>query len=192
MRGHVVQTFGFVDVALAVFGRDFLEKIFKVRLDVGIGVLLNDQRGRGVAAENRQEPGRDILLAKRARYLRANLDKTFAAGLNVQAVERLAHRKGRGLEAVAMRPAATYRTLKSQGPPSSCFYIGEREVRSAQALPRKCRTATRRAKKSHSGRYLFFTFPRLRVTWGDLGIGAPRGTGRVSGLQPRLLFALVV
>ena len=44
MRGHVVQTFGFVDIALAVFGRDFLEKIFKVRLDVGIGVFLNEQR----------------------------------------------------------------------------------------------------------------------------------------------------
>ncbi len=29
LRGHVVQTFGFVDIALAVFGRDFLEKIFR-------------------------------------------------------------------------------------------------------------------------------------------------------------------
>ena len=92
MRGHVVQTFGFVDIALVVFGRDFLEKIFQIRLDVGIGVLLNEQRGRGVAAENRQESGRDILRAKPARDLGADLDKTFAAGLNVQAMERLAHR----------------------------------------------------------------------------------------------------
>src|ERR1700730_10567735 len=83
MRGHVVQTFGFVDIALAVFGHNFLEKIFKVRLNVGIGIFLNEQRGRGVAAENRQEAGRDILLAKPARYLRADLDETFAAGLNV-------------------------------------------------------------------------------------------------------------
>ena len=98
MRGHVVQTFGFVDIALAFFGRHFLEKIFQIRLDVGIGVLLNEQRGRGVAAENRQEAGRDILRAKPARYLRTDLDKTFAAGLNVQGMERLAHRKLRGLD----------------------------------------------------------------------------------------------
>jgi hypothetical protein len=39
--GHVVRTFGFVDIALAVFGRDFLEKLFKVRLNVGIGIFLN-------------------------------------------------------------------------------------------------------------------------------------------------------
>src|SRR5580704_9299244 len=96
MRGHVVQTLGFVDIALAVLGCDFLEKIFKVHLDAGIGVLLNEQRSRRVAAENRQEAGRDILLAKPARNLRPDLDKSFAAGLNVQAMERLAHRKGRG------------------------------------------------------------------------------------------------
>jgi hypothetical protein len=75
-------------------------------LNVGIGVLLNEQRGRGVAAENRQEAGRDILLAKPARYLRADLDETFAVGLNVQGIKRLAHRNGRSLEAAAMRPAA--------------------------------------------------------------------------------------
>lgn len=56
MRGHVVQTFGFVDIALVVFGRDFLEKIFQIRLDVGIGVLLNQQRSRGVAAKTVKRP----------------------------------------------------------------------------------------------------------------------------------------
>jgi uncharacterized RDD family membrane protein YckC len=39
----------------------------------------------------------------------------------------------------------------------------------------------------------FLHFPAIaRNMTCDLGIGAPRGTGRVSGLPPRLLFALVV
>ena len=118
-----------------------------------------------MAAENRQEAGRDILRAKPARYLRAELYKTFAAGLNVQAMEDLAHRKGRGLEAVAMRPAANLPHLEIAK--AAIFMFLSQRARSPlshQALPQKCCTATRRAKKSVQAQYLFFTFPRLGVT----------------------------
>jgi hypothetical protein len=142
-----------VDIACAVFGGDFLDKILKIRLDVGIGILLNDQRGRGVAAENRQEAGGDILLAKPARYLRANLDKAFAGGLNVQGMERLAHRKGRRLEAVAMRPAANLPHFEITGAAIFMFLMpASAKSAAAPSFAAKMRTATRRAKKSRSGR----------------------------------------
>jgi hypothetical protein len=101
-----------------------------------------------VAAENRQEAGRDILLAKPARCLRADLDETFAAGLNVQPMERLAHRKGRRLEAVAMRPAANLPHFESRGQPSLCIYVEEREVRCRAKLCRKNAAPPRDARKN--------------------------------------------
>src|SRR3984893_9141562 len=135
MRGHVVQTFGFMNIAIAVLRRDFLEKTFQIRLDIRIGVLLNEQRGRGVAAENRQEAGRDVLLAKPARHFRADLDKTLAAGLNVQAMERLAHRKGCRLEAVAIMPAANVPHFEiARAAIFIYFYVSEREIRSRPKL----------------------------------------------------------
>jgi hypothetical protein len=100
------------------------------------------------------------LRAKPARYLRAELDKTFAAGLNVQAMEDLAHRKGRGLEAVAMRPAANLPHLEIARAATFMFLSQRaRSPLSRQALPQKCCTATRRAKKSRSGPIPFLHFP---------------------------------
>jgi hypothetical protein len=51
-----------------------------------------------VAAENRQKPGRDILLLNPKRDSAADLNKAFAFGLNVQGMERLAHWNDRGFE----------------------------------------------------------------------------------------------
>jgi hypothetical protein len=51
-----------MDIAFAVFRRDFLKKTFEIGTDIGVGILLDEQRGRGVAAENRQESSRNFLL----------------------------------------------------------------------------------------------------------------------------------
>src|ERR1700730_16582323 len=92
MRRHIVQTFGSMDVALAIFRCYLVEKAFQIRLDIGVGVLLNEERGGGMAAENRQKAGRDLLLGHPGGHQRRDLDKTFALGLNIQEMERLAHR----------------------------------------------------------------------------------------------------
>jgi len=91
MGRHVVETFAFVDVALAVFWRDRLEKIFQIRPDIGVGVLLNEKRGGGMAAKDREQAGHDRLFCQPGGQWAGDLDKTFAAGLNVQGMERLSH-----------------------------------------------------------------------------------------------------
>ena len=77
MPRHIVQTFGSMDVALAVFRRDLVKKAFQIRLDIGVGVLLNEERGGGMGAENRQKAGRDLLLRYPGGHLRRDLDKTL-------------------------------------------------------------------------------------------------------------------
>ena len=47
-RRHVVQTFATMDVALVVS----LRKNFEIRLDIGVGIPLNEKRRGGMAAEN--------------------------------------------------------------------------------------------------------------------------------------------
>jgi hypothetical protein len=76
----------------------------------------------------------------------------------------LAHRKGRRLEAVPMRPAEPYRSLKSQGSPSVYFDVVEREIRCRAKLCRKNAARHKAREKIAFRRYLFFTFSRLRVT----------------------------
>jgi len=92
MCRHIVGTFGAMNVALAVFRRDRLEKSFQIRPDIGIGILLDEKRGGGMAAEDCEQAGRDLFPGQPSGQLRGDLDKAFAAGLNVQGMERLPHK----------------------------------------------------------------------------------------------------
>jgi hypothetical protein len=98
VRRHVVRTFGAVNIAPSALGCDLFEKSFEIGSNIGVGVLLNQKGGGGVAAENRQNTGGDVLPAGPRRHLRRDLDETFAASWNVQVMERLTHRNERGLE----------------------------------------------------------------------------------------------
>lgn len=91
MGGHVVGSLDAVDITPLVLRRDCFEKIFEILLDIGIGVFLDEERCRGVAAENRQEAGRNILVLEPKRDFAANINKAFAVGVNVQGMKRLAH-----------------------------------------------------------------------------------------------------
>jgi len=98
MRRHVIQAFASMDVTLAVLRRDRLEKPFQIRQDIRAGILLNEKRGGGMAAENREQAGRDVLPGRPSGQLRGDLDKTFAEGLNVLGMERLTHWNKGGFE----------------------------------------------------------------------------------------------
>jgi hypothetical protein len=91
MRGHVVWSFRLMNIALVVFWRDGLKKIFKISLNVWVGIFLNKERRRSVAAKYCQKAGRDILASQPKRNFAGDFDKTFASGLNVKRVQRLAH-----------------------------------------------------------------------------------------------------
>jgi hypothetical protein len=97
MRGHVVWSFRLMNIALVVFRRDGLKKIFKISLNVWVGIFLNKERRRSVAAKYRQKAGRDILASQPKRDFAGDFDKTFASGLNVKRVKRLAHQKFKAL-----------------------------------------------------------------------------------------------
>jgi hypothetical protein len=98
MRRHVVGTFTSMNVACAILGRDLFEKSFEIGTNIGVGVLLNKQRGGGVAAENRQKTAGDILPPNPGRNLCRELGETFAMSLNLEAMERLTHWNNQGFE----------------------------------------------------------------------------------------------
>jgi hypothetical protein len=98
MRRHVVGTFTSMNVARAILGRDLCKKSFEIGTNIGVGVLLNKKRGGGVAAENRQKTGGDVLPGDPGRHLRRDLDETLAMSLNLEAMERLTHWNNQGFE----------------------------------------------------------------------------------------------
>ena len=51
-----------------------------------------------MAAEDREQTGRDLLTGDEGRDLRGDLDKTFAMGRNLQAMKCLTHGKDRAFE----------------------------------------------------------------------------------------------
>ena len=51
-----------------------------------------------MTAENREQAGCDVLPGHPGRQLRGDLDKTFAMGRNMQAMESLVHRTDQGFK----------------------------------------------------------------------------------------------
>src|SRR5271166_2889377 len=91
MRRHIVWPLGLMRVARLVLRRDALEKGGKVPLHVRIGVFLNQERGGGVPAEQRQQAGRDRFPAYEGGDVAGDLDEALASRLDAQLMQRLAH-----------------------------------------------------------------------------------------------------
>ncbi len=66
VRRHVVRPLGVVDVARA-FRRGLLEPVRQVGAHVRVGVLLDEERARGVAAEDGQQSVACALVRQPAR-----------------------------------------------------------------------------------------------------------------------------
>ncbi len=91
MCRHVVWPLRPVDIALAVFWSDCFEKVFEIRLNIRIGVFLNEKRGRRMAAEYRQKAARNILLPEPKRDFAADFNEAFGRRLDVQRMKCLPH-----------------------------------------------------------------------------------------------------
>ena len=87
MRGHVVRPFRGMPVKLGIFRHQARKEIGEVGHDIGIGVLLNHQRGRRVLAEDGQEPGPRLLLPHPGFDLAGELVQALAAGRRCEADE---------------------------------------------------------------------------------------------------------
>src|ERR1700677_842411 len=92
MGWHVVRSFRVMNAKAAPLRHELFEESLEVRAHVRVGILLDEERSRGVAAEQREKPGRDRLRAHPFLDRPGDLDQSFAAGRDEQAMLRLAHR----------------------------------------------------------------------------------------------------
>jgi hypothetical protein len=90
MRRHVVRTFGIVLVHRR-FRRDALEISFHVGANGRVGILLNEQRRRGVAAEDRHESGLATLRLEKSAHLARHIGEAALRCPDGQLVLRLPH-----------------------------------------------------------------------------------------------------
>jgi hypothetical protein len=87
--GHVVEAFVVVEVGAVRWrhvGGDVVEVGEDVALHGGVGVLLDEQRRRGVAAEDGEQAGVDLLVGDPLAEGRGELVKGLAAGVEVEVV----------------------------------------------------------------------------------------------------------
>ena len=90
VRRHVVGAFVVVAIE-GVLGRQAAEECFQIGANVWVGVVLDQQRCRRVAAPDGQQPGRDPLLRYPAAHRFGHHDHSLAVGNDVQHVQRLLH-----------------------------------------------------------------------------------------------------
>jgi len=90
MRGHVVGPFRGVAVIVGVLRHQSFEEIGHVGGDIGVRVLLYDQRSGSMPAEDGQQPGLKFLRSEPPLHVRREIVKAFAACRNSDFVRRLA------------------------------------------------------------------------------------------------------
>jgi hypothetical protein len=94
--GHVVEAFVVVNVGTVV-GGDVVEVGEDVALYGGVGVLLDEERGGGVAAEDGEQAGVDVLVGDPVVERRGELVEALAAGGEGEVVGCLFHEGGLGV-----------------------------------------------------------------------------------------------
>ncbi len=82
MGGHIVGAFGGVDVAAAIFGDEFGEKMVEVAQHVGVGVFLDDQTRGGMAHKDHTEAGDNAGISHDAFHLAGDVVEGFTLGLD--------------------------------------------------------------------------------------------------------------
>jgi hypothetical protein len=90
MRRHVVGPLGGVAEARPA-GRQPMKEIAQVLLHIGIGIFLDQQRGRSVADETGEQSVFDLRAAHKIRHGIGKFVKPGPAGRNRNGVERLFH-----------------------------------------------------------------------------------------------------
>src|SRR5579863_3588137 len=91
MRRHVVRTLVGMAVTDWVFRDDLSEVALKVRANRGSGVFLDQERGRGVPAEQSQQAHLDRLAAEPARDAAGDFQKSAPWRLKAKDVGGLTH-----------------------------------------------------------------------------------------------------
>lgn len=94
VRGHVVGAFAGVGVERVVLGDEAAEPGFEVAFRAGVGVLLDDETGRGVADEDGAEAGVDLGGTDDGTDLAGELVEALAAGFDGELLSRHGERVG--------------------------------------------------------------------------------------------------
>jgi len=91
VRGHVVVALGGVDEKPVAIRHQTGEECLEIAPDVGVGVFLDEERGRRVPKEQRQQAVAEAVLRNPALDLPGHRVKAAAAGADTQFVSNLAH-----------------------------------------------------------------------------------------------------
>src|SRR5688572_28311314 len=92
--GHVVGPLGGVAIEALVLGHELPEERVEVAEHVRVGVLLHDERGRGVPNEDGEKPGRHLLAVDPRSQLARYVVEAGAARPDGEAMSRLPHASG--------------------------------------------------------------------------------------------------
>src|SRR5688572_7786549 len=92
--GHVVGPLGGVAIQPLVLGHELPEERVEVAEHGGVGVLLHDERGRGVTNEDGEKPGRHLLAVDPRSQLARHVVEAGAARPDGEAMSRLPHASG--------------------------------------------------------------------------------------------------
>ena len=113
VRRHVVGPLGAVDEERIALGHESLEEGEEVALHVGVGVLLDEERGGGVAAEDGGEPRGDARLGDDGGDVAGDLVQALAVSADVEGVLVLAHAGPTQGVSRGSRPKSASRTASS-------------------------------------------------------------------------------
>ena len=91
VRGHVVGALDGVAVEAIVLGRDAAEELVQIVHDVGVGILLDGQRGGGVLDEDGQQTRGRLLPASHRSTRIGDFVQAFAARLDLKAMHPVDH-----------------------------------------------------------------------------------------------------
>jgi hypothetical protein len=91
VRGHVVGAFICVTVSPGLLRRQAVEERLEIGANLRRRVLLNEQSGRGVPAEQSQEPGSHVVGPQPIEDLARNLDEPAPGGRNWKDRDELTH-----------------------------------------------------------------------------------------------------
>jgi hypothetical protein len=91
VRGHVVGAFVCVTVSPGPLRRQAVEERLEIGANVRRRVLLNEQSGRGVPAEQGQEPGSHVVRSQPIEDIAGNLDEPAPGGSNWEDGDKLTH-----------------------------------------------------------------------------------------------------
>src|SRR5579863_8042228 len=116
MRRHIVGAFGLMHIKAATLGRDLRKKALQILADIRVGIFLDQQGGRRMPAIDGQQPVFDAKRRQPRFDGGGDLEKTLAARLDMEPVQRLPHAYSSSPNLLPIKPSNASSTSAAPGP----------------------------------------------------------------------------